>query len=67
MNAVLKLILQSAATRRLLPAWEVRSIKIITEIGNPIKKPFIFLDFADGIFDEITCPKIRCAHQLGKL
>ena len=43
-----------AATPAVIAAWEVQeAIKIITGIGNPIRNRLIFLDFADGIFDEI--------------
>jgi molybdopterin/thiamine biosynthesis adenylyltransferase len=43
-----------AATPAVIAAWEVQeAIKIITGIGNPIRNRLIFLDFADGTFDEI--------------
>jgi len=43
-----------AATPAVIAAWEVQeTIKIITGIGNPIRNRLIFLDFADGTFDEI--------------
>lgn len=44
-----------AATAAVIAAWEVQeAIKIITGIGNPIRNRLIFLDFADGIFEEIS-------------
>jgi molybdopterin-synthase adenylyltransferase len=44
-----------AATPAVIAAWEVQEvIKIITGIGNPIRNRLIFLDFADGTFDEIV-------------
>ncbi len=44
-----------AATPAVIAAWEVQeAIKIITGIGNPIRNRLIFLDFADGTFDEIS-------------
>ena len=43
-----------AATPAVIAAWEVQeAIKIITGIGSPIRNRLIFLDFADGTFDEI--------------
>jgi len=43
-----------AATPAVIAAWEVQeAIKIITGIGNPIRNRLMFLDFADGTFDEI--------------
>lgn len=44
-----------AATPAVIAAWEVQeAIKIITGIGNPIRNRLLFLDFAEGIVDEIT-------------
>jgi molybdopterin/thiamine biosynthesis adenylyltransferase len=44
-----------AATPAVIAAWEVQeAIKIITGIGSPIRNRLIFLDFADGTFDEIV-------------
>ena len=44
-----------SATPAIIAAWEVHeAIKIITGIGNPIRNRLIFLDFADGTFDEIS-------------
>jgi molybdopterin/thiamine biosynthesis adenylyltransferase len=44
-----------AATPAVIAAWQVQeAIKIITGIGNPIRNRLIFLDFADGTFDEIV-------------
>ena len=44
-----------AATPAVIAAWEVQeAIKIITGIGNPIRNRLIFLDFAEGTFDEIV-------------
>ncbi len=44
-----------AATPAVIAAWEVQeAIKIITRIGSPIRNRLIFLDFADGTFDEIS-------------
>jgi molybdopterin-synthase adenylyltransferase len=44
-----------AATPAVIAAWEVQeAIKIITGIGNPIRNRLIFLDFSDGICDEIS-------------
>jgi len=46
-----------AATPAIVAAWEVQeAIKIMTGIGSPIRNRLIFLDFADGIFDEISLP-----------
>ncbi len=43
------------ATPAVIAAWEVQeTIKIITGIGSPIRNRLIFLDFADGTFDEIV-------------
>ncbi len=42
-------------TPAVIAAWEVQeAIKIIIGIGNPIRNRLIFLDFADGTFDEIV-------------
>jgi molybdopterin/thiamine biosynthesis adenylyltransferase len=44
-----------AATPAVIAAWEVQeAIKIITGIGNLIRNRLIFLDFSDGICDEIS-------------
>jgi molybdopterin/thiamine biosynthesis adenylyltransferase len=44
-----------AATAAIVAAWEVQeAIKIITGIGTPLRNRLIFLDFADGTFDEIS-------------
>lgn len=44
-----------AATAAVIAAWEVQeAIKIITGIGTPVRNRLIFLDFADGTFDEIS-------------
>jgi molybdopterin/thiamine biosynthesis adenylyltransferase len=44
-----------AATAAAIAAWEVQeAIKIITGIGTPVRNRLIFLDFADGTFDEIS-------------
>jgi molybdopterin/thiamine biosynthesis adenylyltransferase len=44
-----------AATAAVVAAWEVQEvIKIITGIGTPLRNRLIFLDFADGTFDEIS-------------
>jgi len=44
-----------AATPAVIAAWEVQeAIKIITGIGTPIRNRLIFLDFAEGTFDEIS-------------
>jgi len=44
-----------AGTPAIIAAWEVQeAIKIITGIGTPIRNRLIFLDFADGTFDEIS-------------
>ena len=44
-----------AATAAVVAAWEVQeTIKIITGIGTPLRNRLIFLDFADGTFDEIS-------------
>jgi len=44
-----------AATAAVIAAWEVQeAIKIITGIGTPVRNRLIFIDFADGTFDEIS-------------
>lgn len=44
-----------AATPAVIAAWQTQeAIKIITGIGNPIRDRLLFLDFAEGIVDEIT-------------
>ncbi|WP_207799304.1 HesA/MoeB/ThiF family protein [Candidatus Cryosericum septentrionale] len=44
-----------AATAAVIAAWEVQeAIKIITGIGTPVRNRLIFLDFAEGTFDEIS-------------
>jgi molybdopterin/thiamine biosynthesis adenylyltransferase len=44
-----------AATPAVIAAWQVQeAIKIITGIGTLIRNRLIFLDFADGAFDEIS-------------
>jgi molybdopterin/thiamine biosynthesis adenylyltransferase len=44
-----------AATAAVVAAWEVQeTIKIITGIGTPLRNRLIFLDFADGTFDEMS-------------
>jgi len=42
------------ATPAIIAAWEVQeAVKIITGIGTPIRNRLLFLDFAEGSFEEI--------------
>lgn len=42
------------ATPSIIAAWEVQeAVKIITGIGSPIRHRLLFLDFAEGSFEEI--------------
>ena len=42
------------ATAAIIAAWEVQeAVKIITGVGRPIRDRLLFLDFAEGSFEEI--------------
>jgi len=42
------------ATPAIIAAWEVQeAVKIITGVGRPIRNRLLFLDFAEGSFEEI--------------
>jgi molybdopterin/thiamine biosynthesis adenylyltransferase len=42
------------ATPAIIAAWEVQeAVKIITGVGTPIRNRLLFLDFAEGSFEEI--------------
>ena len=47
------------ATPAIIAAWEVQeAVKIITGIGKPIRNRLLFLDFAEGSFEEIPLHQV---------
>ena len=47
------------ATPAIIAAWEVQeAVKIITGVGKPIRNRLLFLDFAEGSFEEIPLQEV---------
>jgi molybdopterin/thiamine biosynthesis adenylyltransferase len=52
------------ATAALIAAWEVQeAVKIITGVGKPIRDRLLFLDFAEGSFEEIPLQQEPDGHS----